>query len=143
MRDSLGSTPVSTRTLLALAVLTTTLGAACASAIAQAPQLPLPPPCPGNSTVYSTDGSLDTIHLHPAKLLRLSEPPSDFHGRLLVRVVVDPQGKVVDDIIEVGPTSHEDVDLLERWIAGLPYRPATLGACAVSSSFTLTLAISR
>jgi hypothetical protein len=115
-------------------ILATVLSTACG------PSFALPPPCANNSTVYPSPQSGDSTLVHRASLVGLYLPPSSFRGRAVVRMLVDPHGHVVRDSTQVATASQENVALLKRSVATYQFLPATLGSCAVSSWYEITIA---
>ena len=112
---------------------------ASAFAVGCGPASAMPSPCAGNDAIYSSASGDASGTLHSATPKQVYLPPAEFQGRAVLRVLVDPRGRVVADSTHVETAARDDAALLKRWVASYEFRPATLGSCAVSSWYQLTI----
>jgi hypothetical protein len=112
---------------------------AFAFAVGCGPTNAVPSPCAGNDAIYSSASGDASGTLHSATPKQVHLPPAEFQGRAVLRVLVDPRGRVVAESTHVETATRDDAALLKRWVASYQFRPATLGSCAVSSWYQLTI----
>lgn len=103
------------------------------------PTVPLPPPCVGDSTIYSrADESRGVLGASP-KALWLPEHTRD-RGAVRVRLLVTPTGAVLRDSTHVTTSGSRELDAAVRAAAErTTFTPATRGTCAVSFWYELTV----
>lgn len=115
------------------------LSLACATpAPTPAPTSQLPPPCSGDSTIYSrTDYGRGII---APSLLQIGLPePQGSHGSVVLQMLISPQGTVLSDSTRIVKSGGASADRRARAAAERSqYVPATHNGCAVSSWFTWT-----
>ena len=113
--------------------------AVLALTLACAPAVVVPPPCAGNDTIYASSASSAEGPFRAATIAQPRVPPAEFRGTAVLRLLIDPRGQVLSDSTTVKSADPKNAPLLKRWAAAFQFRPATLGLCAVSSWYELTI----
>jgi hypothetical protein len=120
---------------IAAHLVTAALAGACTHS--STPRPSLPPPCFAIDTVYAPSDT-DT-QFKPPIALQVYLPPSDFHGTALVHLLVNSRGYVLFDSVRVDGVEGLDLASWKHAFAAYRFWPATLGACAVSSWYVVTV----
>jgi hypothetical protein len=99
---------------------------------------PLPTPCVGNATIYSSNDS--ALDVHPPRPHQLIIPSRSIRGSVTLRLLIGQAGEVLRDSTQILDSGGPEADQLAREAAeATSFTPAKLGECAVFFWFDLRI----